>query len=204
MKNIKPVWVVFDAGGVLFNFDKAITSASKYLGITKKEFLNSISIKSRKVEINKIHYKDAWREILSSLEMDHKTSDVLAILFDVEKYVPDTLSLVEELHDVGYSLAILTNTWYGVTKDLTSKLKEFYLFEHVFDSAELGLRKPDLEIFLYVEKTLLAKEDEILIIDDNILNIKTAKKLKWQTFHYSIGNDGGFTSNNSIRKLLID
>src|SRR3989338_5587419 len=145
MKNIKPTWVVFDAGGVLFNFDKAITSAAKYMGITKKEFLNAISIKSKKVEINKIHYKDAWREILSSLKMDHKTNDVLATLFDVGKYVPDTLSLVGELYNAGYYLAILTNTWYGITKDLTSKLKEFYLFEHVFDSTELGLRKPDLE-----------------------------------------------------------
>lgn len=203
MKKIKPTWIVFDAGGVLFNFDKAITSASEYLGITKEIFLHSISVKSREIEVSKKHYKDAWREILSSLKMDHKTNNVLSILFDIKGYVSDTLSLVEELHNEGYSLAMLTNTWHGVTEDLTSRLKEFHLFEHVFDSAELGLRKPNLKIFLYVEKILLAKENEIFIIDDNVLNIKIAKKLKWQTFHYSIGNDEGIASNNSIRKLLI-
>ncbi|MCR4305620.1 MAG: HAD-IA family hydrolase [Candidatus Daviesbacteria bacterium] len=203
MKKIKPTWVIFDAGGVLFNFEETLILLTQHLGINKNELLSVIVNKSKNAEISKRYYKDVWKEILSSLEMDDKTEEAFSILFSHKRYTPDTLLLVEELFNAGYHMAILTNTWHGVTEEIMSKLKVFQYFEHIFDSTEIGLRKPEPEIFSYVEKSMHAKENSIFLIDDNIININMANKFNWQTFHYSINNDNGLTSNNQIRQLLL-
>lgn len=204
MKSVKPTWIVFDAGGVLFNFEKALTLSAQYLRINKGKLLSVISTKSRDAEISKKHYKDIWEEILLSLKIGNKIEKVFSILFSHERYVPNTLLLVEELFNAGYRIAILTNTWYGVTREIMAKIKVFQFFEYIFDSTELGLRKPEPEIFFHVEKILHSNGNDIFFIDDSISNVKAVKKLNWQTFHYSIGNDEGLTSNDQIRKILLD
>lgn len=204
MKSVKPTWVVFDAGGVLFDFEKALTLSAEYLGINRNKILSAILAKSKDAEINKKYYKDIWKEILLSLKIDDKIEETFSILFSPERYVLNTLLLVEELSNAGYRIAILTNTWSRVTREIMAKIKVFQCFEYIFDSSELGLRKPDSEIFFYVEKTLHSDGNSIFFIDDNMSNVKAVKKLNWQTFHYSIGNDEGLASNDQIRKILLD
>ena len=55
-------------------------------------------------------------------------------------------------------------------------------YDYVFLSFEIGLRKPDMEIYEEVQKNIPFDKKNILFIDDNPKNIETAKKIGWNTF----------------------
>jgi FMN phosphatase YigB (HAD superfamily) len=58
-----------------------------------------------------------------------------------------------------------------------------HLFEKSYFSHELGLRKPDAEIFQHVMQDAGILPDETLFIDDFIENIEAARRLGFQTIH---------------------
>ncbi len=53
----------------------------------------------------------------------------------------------------------------------------------VFFSQEIGLRKPQPEIYQYLEKDLGLPAEAFLLIDDRSDNIEAAREAGWQTFH---------------------
>lgn len=60
-----------------------------------------------------------------------------------------------------------------------------HLFEKTYYSYELGLRKPNADIFQYVLNDAGIDPDETMFIDDFIENIETARQLGFQTIHLS-------------------
>ena len=203
MNVTKPQWIIFDIGGVLNNFDKSITTTAEYLGVSKRELLHAYFKDFKEVEISKLHYKEKLREMLISLDSDKDIENVIPLLFSTETYLADSLKLVEQLYNAGYSLALLTNTWHGITEDVVANLKEFHMFKQIFDSSELGLRKPEKQIFLHVEEALDAKGKQILFVDDRLENLEIGKEFGWQTYLYEIAEDEGRKSNDTLRKLLL-
>ena len=65
------------------------------------------------------------------------------------------------------------------------------------------MSKPSEKLYRYVEKTIKASGDEIFFIDDIQKYLEGTKKLGWQTFLYSRGDDEGKSSNDLIRKQLL-
>ena len=60
------------------------------------------------------------------------------------------------------------------------------LFDHVFDSSALGCRKPELMFWMHVETSLGMEGQELLLIDDSLENVLTARAARgWQTFFYT-------------------
>lgn len=47
-------------------------------------------------------------------------------------------------------------------------------FDHVFMSFQLGLIKPDADIYAHVAETLSLEPEQILFLDDNIINVEGA------------------------------
>ena len=85
-----------------------------------------------------------------------------------------------------YKTAILSNAW----KNLRGVLAETYnivegqTVDHILISAELGVAKPDPEIYKILADTLNCHYQEILFVDDFIENIQAAKSLGIQTIHF--------------------
>lgn len=82
------------------------------------------------------------------------------------------LSNTNEIH-VGYYFNYLHKKYgkYGYT----------HLFDKTYFSFELGMRKPDAELFEYVIRENGLLTEETLLIDDSEENIETAMKLGFQT-----------------------
>jgi len=59
------------------------------------------------------------------------------------------------------------------------------LFDAMTVSYEVGIVKPNKEIFLICAKRLGVKLTECLLIDDSVVNIKAAQKLGMKTFLYN-------------------
>lgn len=59
----------------------------------------------------------------------------------------------------------------------------------IFYSAQLGLKKPDMEFFNRVRSVIGLRGEELLLIDDSQLNIEAAREAGWQAFHWTRHSD---------------
>jgi len=101
------------------------------------------------------------------------------IWFDALHPNEPMLSLMRELGGRGYRMAILTNNvreWEALWR---SKLAVDEIFELVVDSAFVGMRKPEPEIYhLTIERLDDTLEpSQCLFVDDNELNVDAAREL---------------------------
>jgi putative hydrolase of the HAD superfamily len=88
------------------------------------------------------------------------------------------LALMRELRGRGYRMAILTNNVREWEEMWRAKLPIDEIFELVVDSAWVGMRKPEPEIYeLTLERLGGVDPRECLFVDDNELNVEAARAL---------------------------
>lgn len=80
-------------------------------------------------------------------------------------------------------IALLTNGTTRLDSDLV-KLGVKDRFFKIFNSADIGLCKPDNKIFQHVVDELGCETSEILFVDDSEFNVQAAQYLGLQTYHY--------------------
>lgn len=99
-------------------------------------------------------------------------------------------SKIDYYKDVAqYEVSLKDKCYIGILSNLTVFDKErldkqvnLSLYDYVFLSFEMGLKKPDIEIFEYVQKQLPFEPNNILFIDDRQDNVEMASKIGWDTF----------------------
>jgi len=202
---MKPKWVIFDVGKVLYNFGQFCADIAKLLGVEEETLLNQVNIQAKLGFRGEISVEEHWRRVLTGINFEHKFREIMDIWNNDSRYwLKDIRVLFRELKTAGYNLAILTNNWTNQTAFVRKAVSQFVDPEFVFESAVLKMQKPEVQLFKYVENKIAAKKQEILYIDDSQEYLEGAKTLDWQTFLYKIGEDLGKTSNDLIRKELLN
>ena len=88
------------------------------------------------------------------------------VLFD------DTHTTLAALKQRGYILGVVTNRHYGglpFYEDLqTMGLLDYFEYEHMAISADLGIRKPNPDIFMYALKGLNVQPEEAAMVGDSL------------------------------------
>ena len=102
-----------------------------------------------------------------------------------EVIIGDTISsmleLLKELKRIGYALCILSNTNIHHNNYVSPMLDDYSIFDKVYLSFELHMKKPDRNIYEYVLDDLKAGPEEIMFIDDSDENIETASRIGMKT-----------------------
>lgn len=80
-----------------------------------------------------------------------------------------------------HRIILLTNYTAKLKWRLEKKFRIAHHFDSIFNSADIGIIKPNRGIFRYLLKNIKAKAGECLFVDDKEINIKTAKKLGFKT-----------------------
>jgi glucose-1-phosphatase len=186
--------IIFDLGGVLYDIDfRRSTHQLALLGVNLSEqdwaggTQGALLDQLEKGEISSGHFLEMMRQqakVGVTIEEIKTACCALLIGFKAER-----INLLQQLRQE-YRLFLLSNTnpfhiatvnkqlqfEYGVT-DLRG------LFDHAYYSFEMGLRKPNAEIFTQVlnEQGLLA--GDTLFIDDALINVNAAVKLGLQVLH---------------------
>jgi len=93
----------------------------------------------------------------------------------IENLNEEVLSLVKKLRE-NYSVVCLVNAELDVVP-LVRKRGVYDYFEHAYISTELGMEKPNPEIYLTVLNDLNCKPWEVIFIDDKEKNVNSARKL---------------------------
>ncbi len=195
MKNDKIKNIVFDLGDVILNIDVPVASLSfaKLSGKEQQEILrlfkeNDLFRKFETGHLDEAGFRNYVRELLVSPDWTDEMIDTAwnSLLLDLP---PERVELLKNLAQ-NYRLFLLSNTSSihitRVNKILEAstgieKLDD--LFEKVFVSYEMGLMKPDPQIFQDVLDQAGLVAEETLFLDDNLDNIKGAQTLGIDTIH---------------------
>ena len=105
------------------------------------------------------------------------------------KYYYECFNNIEYYKNVkDYEISLKNKCYIGIfsnllmfDKERLDKQVELINYDYVFLSFELGYRKPEIEIYKKVQNQLPFSKENILFIDDKIDNIKSAKKMGWNT-----------------------
>lgn len=89
---------------------------------------------------------------------------------------PGTVQLIDELRQGGTRLALLSNAGFDFG-DAFRNAPFSYGFEKVFVSAEMGLLKPDPEIYRRAAEGLGIELAEMVFVDNKVANVESATAL---------------------------
>jgi len=171
--------VVFDYFGVLAGepalyFNKKI---SQIIGVDTKKIKTIYHQYNDLHNTGKITWDELWVRVLSDLEKLSFFDEVIKFVKTPKSLNQNVISLVKELKERGFVVALLSNYSREGGKRMREKEHLDKIFDLMLISAETGLAKPHPEAFYDLLKKLNLKPFEVLFIDDARVNIKSAKKI---------------------------
>ena len=190
MKKCKAI--IFDLGAVILNINYQNTIDE----FTKLGVNNAATLYSKKVQTNLFNQIETGMissdEFLKALQKETKNANINqvekawnAMLLDLPE---ERIQLIEKLKN-NYSIYLLSNTNAihidAIKKQLGKRkwLAFCKLFDKMYLSHELGLRKPDVKIFEYILNEQKLKAEEVFFIDDSPQHIAGAKKIGIHCHH---------------------
>ena len=190
MKKYKAI--IFDLGAVILNINYQNTIDE----FTKLGVKNASTFYSKKVQTNLFNQIEkgmiSSNEFLKALQKETNNANIAqveqawnAMLLDLPE---KRLQLIKNLKN-NHIIYLLSNTNAihidAFKKQLGNKkwLAFCELFDKMYLSHELGLRKPDIQIFEYILKEQKLKAEEVFFIDDSPQHIAGAKKLGIHCHH---------------------
>ncbi|MES2574026.1 MAG: HAD family phosphatase [Bacteroidota bacterium] len=185
--------IVFDFGDIFINLDKQATiDGLKKLGLSEwNEDLDNLNIQFEKGQISKEDFLLGFQKQIPNASINEILKAWNAVLLDFPLY---RLEFLQKL-STKYRLFLLSNTdsihIHTFEKELgTSFYSDFYqCFEKVYFSFEMGMRKPDVEIYNYVmaQHGLIAKHT--LFVDDKKENTDSALSLGINVWNLQVGEE---------------
>jgi len=199
--------IIFDLGGVILNLDYQLTiRAFEELGIP--DFVASYSQRNQSAlfdgfergEIEPARFRDSFRRELNCDCTDHQLDFAWnAMLLDLPS---ERVALLEELNE-SKRIFLLSNTNRIHVEAFEADIAQHHgmesligLFEEVYYSCDVGMRKPEERIFRMVMETNRLRADETLFIDDSPQHVQAARSCGIEAYH--------LTGGETIQDLFIN
>jgi putative hydrolase of the HAD superfamily len=185
--------IIFDFGDVFINLDKKATlDGLKKLGLSDwNEDLNHLNLSFEKGQIEREDFLLGIQKHIPNASIEEITTAWNAVLLD---FPLKRLEFLQKLSKK-YKLFLLSNTdsihiETFEQENGTSFYSDFYqCFEKVYFSFEMGMRKPDVEIYNFVlsQHNLIAKHT--LFVDDKKENTDAAQSLGIHIWNLQVGKE---------------
>lgn len=192
--------ILLDLGGVLIDVDyHAATREFEKLGFADFDSLYSKAKQDNLFDgfetgaLSPAQFRDRIRELhgspLSDAQIDHCWNAMLGSI------PPERIDLVKRLK-AHYQVLLLSNTnaiHVPAFEAIVAKENGIADFKGLFDGAyyscEMGMRKPDAEIFLHVLSLNGADPKRTLFIDDSIQHVEGARKAGLHAEHLELAKE---------------
>jgi len=187
--------IIFDFGGVLGTNSNLIfyETLAKH-GISKNKALEIWKKHWPKMKIDDERIDAIWKTI-----KEYTTSNIENISADYNSLISvdqEMISFCKVLKQKGYKLGMLANETYDWMNIKRQKGNLDKIFDVVYSSADIKSSKPSSESYLKTLKSLNAKPEETLFIDNLNSNIEAAEKLGIKSIL--------FTNINQLKKELAE
>mgnify|MGYP003387394883 CR=1 FL=1 len=189
--------IIFDLGGVIYAINyQATIDAFESLGISDFKEIYAKAGQSElfdDLETGKIDKSQFFEEIKKHLPKTITDTQITeawnAMLLN---FMDDAIHCLEELQS-DYRIFLLSNTNIFHIEEIKSRVGNSYfskfssLFEKVYLSHELGLRKPHTAVFTHIAEEQALQPKETLFIDDSPQHVEGAIKAGLNAYHLKDG-----------------
>ena len=176
--------IMFDYGGVIGTLPRKnlVESIAENFGLEKERCQQVIGLHARGVQTRQFPDR-FWEDVSSALGITRH--NVLKDLWinHIEKdseINEDVVSLIESLRQRSYSLCLLSNTT-GLYQYSPHEKRIGLLFHHKVRSCDVGLRKPEKEIYLLALHTACVDPESCVLIDDKTRNLHYPRRIGMNT-----------------------
>lgn len=194
--------VIFDFGGVLVRTEDRSSrqQLAERLGMSYQELSEVIfdSETARRSTLGEISADEAWESIRNKLGLTPKElASMREEFWGGDALDVELIDFLRELKD-DYQVALLSNAG----SDLRQALEEEWQISDVFDliviSAEVGMAKPDPQIYQHVLEQLGIAPNEAIFVDDFIENVNAASAAGMYAIHFKSSQQ----ARNALAELL--
>lgn len=192
--------LIFDIGGVVvLNKEIDFTKFDRKYSLPKGTIKEIVNNCFKKMSVDKnFNLREYFQKNFSHLLNFKQYQEITKQLFRNER-INNTLIHWIQKKRKKYTICLLTNNTVILKRLLKKKFKILDVFDYIFNSADIGLLKPDPKFFEYVLKKLKTKPKKCLFIDNNSRNIKAAKNLGFNVILFT--NNKNFFKKISKFKL---
>lgn len=172
--------IVFDYGEVLStsqsDADKQRIRA--VAGATEEAFWPAYWRHRDDLDHGVVTVSDYWARVGSDLGLRFDPADVQRLwALDFRSWIsvePGSIEILHELAQGGTRMALLSNAGFDFGGPFRSAPFARY-FEHIFVSAELGMIKPDPDIYRHVARELGVQPADLVFVDNKAVNVDGAR-----------------------------
>jgi FMN phosphatase YigB (HAD superfamily) len=185
--------IIFDFGDIFINLDKQATvDGLKKLGLSSwNEDLDRLNISFEKGHISRDNFLLGIQKHIPTATIEDILAAWNAVLLDFPLYRLEFLQLLSQK----YRLFLLSNTDaihidHFEQREGASFYGDFYqCFEKVYFSYEMGMRKPDAEIYHALIRQHELSPKRTLFVDDKKDNTEAAKALGLHVWNLQVGQE---------------
>jgi len=185
--------IIFDFGDIFINLDKEATiSGLKKLGMTEwNSELDRLNLMFETGDISHEDFLKGFQEQLPNASIEEILEAWNAVLLDFPLYRLEFLQMLSKK----YRLFLLSNTdsihiETFENQSGTSFYSDFYqCFEKVYFSFEIGMRKPNPEVFQYLINKHELSPKRTLFVDDKKENTDSAAVLGFHIWNLQVGKE---------------
>jgi len=187
--------VVFDLGAVVFRWrpevllsrvlpHRAATpeEAGPLVRVFFQEFSGDWGEFDRgTVDVPELALRMSQRTGLSPDEVER----VVRAVPDELQPIPETIELIDQLHEAGHTTYYLSNMPAGYATHLERTYPFGTWFRDGVFSSRVRLIKPEPAIYRLAQERLALQPSETLFIDDSPRNVAAARAAGWQALHFT-------------------
>ena len=197
--------IVFDLDGVFFlnGTENFIKNVSKKFNVPKEKVIQSYK---KSDEMNKFYKTGKWNGdqywawFIKELGIDSTKEELIELLSQGYSINQQALDLCRELRGKGYKTLVCSNNFPERIEILNKKFDFLKDFDTTIFSFEIGILKPNHEIYKTLCRKSRLKPEEVFLADDSENNIESAKEFGIHTVFYS--NFEEFV--NELKKLGVE
>lgn len=173
--------VIWDMGGVILRSEDWAPRrdlASQY-GMTLEQIHNLVfeSDSGRLATLGKIAEESHWKTIGDQLHLAPETlKEFQKQFWGGDRLDVELADFIRKLKP-GYTTALLSNAWTNARHVLTNSKPCIDAFHLAVFSCEVGLAKPDPNIYNLVLRLCSSEPEEAIFVDDFVENIEAANQL---------------------------
>ena len=189
MKNIKAI--IFDAYGTLFDVNSAAEKCKEKIGDKWERFANywrTTQLEYTWLRSIMKRHKDFWKITEDSLDKSMKVFNIepsmkneLLDLYKVLSCYPEVKDTLDKLSEKNYKLAILSNGTPSLLNHLVSNNNLKNQFDDIFSIEEVGIFKPDSNVYEIPIKKYKIQKEEIAFLSANTWDVSGGGNYGYQS-----------------------
>ncbi len=181
--------LIWDMGGVLVrNMDPSIRGrlaapyGMSYLDLENLFFGNEVAVQA---SIGQATEADSWKYVQKKLNIPaEKMAEFIDTFYSCDKFDEDLYTFTMQLKP-RYRVGLLSNAYPETRASLARRFPHFYdLFDVTIYSAEVGMAKPNPQIYRLMLDRLGIEPQSGVFVDDFIENVEGARAVGMHAIHF--------------------